>query len=69
MITYRRLWDFIREKAFTTNQLRVKAKLGGGTMQKLQKDEFVSTSTLNSLCKTLRCDVSDIIEYVEEDEI
>lgn len=68
MITYRPLWDFIREKEFTTNQLRIKAKLGGGTIAKLQKDEFVSTSTLNSLCKTLKCNVSDIIKYIEDDE-
>ena len=69
MITYRRLWEFIEKRDLSTNQLRNKAKLGGGTIQKLQKNEFVSTSTLNSLCETLKCDVSDIIEYVEPHEI
>jgi DNA-binding Xre family transcriptional regulator len=68
LITYRRLWDFIKKKELTANQLRLKTKLGGGTMQKLQKNEFVSTSTLDSLCKTLKCNVSDIIEYIEEED-
>ena len=65
MISYRRLWELIKKREITICQLRVEAKLGGGTIENLQKNGRVTTSTLNSLCRTLKCDLNDIIEYIE----
>jgi len=59
----------MKNKGISTYHLRYKENIGGGTIQRLKKDEIVSTSTLNSLCKILKCDLFDIIEYIEiEDE-
>jgi len=66
LITYNRLWETMKKKGISTYYLRYKEKIGGGTMQRLQKGEIVSTSTLNMLCKILRCNLSDIAEYIDD---
>ena len=55
----------MKNRGVSTYHLRYKENIGGGTLQRLQKDKVVSTSTLDSLCKILECSLSDIVEYVE----
>ncbi len=66
MIVYTPLWRTLQSKGFTTYTLRVVHKMGGGTVQRLQKNQSVSTNTLNDLCKILQCRLCDIVEYIEE---
>jgi len=58
----------MKKKGISTYHLRYKENIGGGTLQRLQKNEIVSTSTLNLLCKILKCGLSDIAEYIEDIE-
>lgn len=37
------------------------------TLAKLSKGENVSTSVLSAICKKLKCDISDIMEYEYSD--
>ena len=67
MISYDPLWKTMKEKGATTYTLRRKDKVGGSTMQRLQRGESVSTNTLDMLCKILNCKLCDIIEYVEDE--
>ena len=36
------------------------------TVQRLQRNEPVTTHTLNKLCEILDCELSDIAEYVPD---
>jgi len=66
MISYKPLWRTMDKKNFTTYTLRYKHNIGGGTIQRLQKNETVSTHTLNMLCKALNCKLNDIVEYIPD---
>lgn len=66
MISYAPLWNTMKNKGFTTYTLRNVHGFGGGTVQRLQKNQSVSTNTLNDLCKALKCTLADIAEYVED---
>lgn len=66
MITYAPLWKTMKEKNVTTYTLRFKESIGGGTVQRLQKDEPVSTTTLDALCKILDCGLQDVAEYIPD---
>ena len=66
MISYAPLWKTMEKKGFTTYTLRNTYGFGGGTIQRLQKNESVSTNTLNDLCKILGCTLSDVAEYIED---
>lgn len=44
-------------------QLRTAAKVSSNAMAKLGRDESVSIETLEKICKVLRCDIGDIMEF------
>jgi len=74
MISYAPLWETMKKKGATTYILRGKGKdepgyIGGQTVSRLKAGESVSTNTLDTLCRILDCDLSDIIRYIPDDTI
>jgi len=41
-------------------------EFSGGQLDRLRKNENVSTYTVNQLCGILHCHVEDIMEYIED---
>ena len=69
LISYAPLWETMKERGATTYTLRNKGgydNISGSTILRLQKNESVSTNTLNALCKILNCELSDIAEYIPD---
>lgn len=66
MIRYAPLWRTMAEQKATTYTLRVKHNMSHATVQRLQADMPVSTHTLNKLCEILHCQLSDVAEYVPD---
>jgi len=67
MISYEPLRRTMAAKGFTTYTLRVTHGIGGGTVQRLQNNESISTNTLNDLCRILSCTLAEIAEYIEDE--
>ena len=67
-VSYKRLWKELAKKEMSKAELRKKAKIAPNTMTKLVKNEFVSMSILDKICKTLGTDYGDIMEYMPENE-
>lgn len=59
--------ELLKEKGYTTYSLRKERLLSESTIQKLRVGEGVAWDNLETLCKLLDCDISDILEYVKED--
>lgn len=68
MIVYAPLWNTMAEKHVTTYTLRVKYGMSHATVQRLQRNQPVSTHTLDRLCKILDCHLSAVAEYVPDAE-
>ena len=68
MISYAPLWSTMEKKHATTYTLQVKGKISSSTIRRLKAGESVSTNTLNALCRILRCDLPDIVEYIDEEQ-
>ena len=68
MIVYDRLWKTMREKGISQYRLIKEFRFSSGQLDRLRKNENVSTYTLNQLCGILHCGLSDIAEYREETE-
>lgn len=66
MISYAPLWKTMEEKAVTTYALRYKHNIGGGTIQRLKRNDTISTNTLDMLCKIMNCTLPDIAEYIPD---
>ena len=54
------------EEKVTTCTLRVKHGMSHATVQRLQKDQPVSTHTLSRLCKILDCRLEEVAPYVPD---
>nr|WP_076944434.1 helix-turn-helix transcriptional regulator [Angelakisella massiliensis] len=69
MISYEPLWKTMKEKGATTYTLQYKGgehNISSSTIRRLKAGESVSTNTLDSLCKILQCNISDVIQYIDK---
>lgn len=63
MIVFDGLWRVMKEKGVSQYKLIKDFNISTGQLDRLRKNENVSTYTLNSLCEILDCQLSDIAEY------
>lgn len=63
VIIYDRLWKTMKQKKITQYALIKKYKISTGQLDRLRKNENVSTHTLNALCKIMNCKLEDIAEF------
>jgi DNA-binding Xre family transcriptional regulator len=67
-ISYKKLWKLLIDKNMIKKDLRLAAGLSTNVIAKLGKNENVSTEVLGKICKVLNCDITDIMEFVDEDD-
>ena len=63
MIVYDKLWETLKEKKISQYKLIKTYHISTGQLDRLRKNENVSTYTLNQLCEILDCELSDIAKY------
>ena len=65
-LSYNKLWKLLIDKGMTKKALSEQADIRNTTVAKLGKGENVNTDVLLKICKTLECDISDIVEIVDK---
>jgi len=63
MIVYDRLWETMKKKNVSQYHLIKYCKVSAGQIGRLKKNNFVSTHTIDMLCRILDCSVEEIMEY------
>lgn len=66
MITFEKLWKTMAEKGVSTYTLRERCGIDSKTIRRLKANDNIETKTLNKLCSALKCQIQDIMEYVED---
>ena len=64
MVKYDRLWETMKRKNVSQYRLINHYKISAGQLGRLRKNRYVSTHTLEMLCRILECGVEDVIEIV-----
>lgn len=59
--------DALKEKGYSSYTLRREKLLSESTIQKLREGEGVAWDNLDTLCRLLECDISDLLEYQKEE--
>lgn len=67
MISFAPLFRTMKEKNITSYKLE-KLGFSRATYYSIRSGNSVSTNTINQLCKLLQCNVSDVIEFVDDEE-
>lgn len=67
MIVFDRLWTTMKERGVSQYKLIKDYKISSGQLDRLRKNDNVSTYTLSQLCSILHCRLEDIAEYKEDE--
>jgi DNA-binding Xre family transcriptional regulator len=68
VISYDNLWKTMKEKGISQYALIKKHGISPGQLTRLKRNESVSTHTIDLFCRILGCQVSDIMEYIPDEE-
>lgn len=66
-VSYKKLWKLLIDKDMNKTKLRLATGLSSATMARLTKSDSVSMDVLQRLCKTLQCNVGDIMDIVNDE--
>lgn len=66
MIVYDKLWETMKARGVSQYRLIREYRVSSGQLDRLRKNENVSTYTLSQLCRILNCRLEDIAEYRSE---
>lgn len=66
-ICYKKLWKLLIDKDMQKKDLRLATGLSTNVIAKLRKNENVSTEVLGKICKVLNCEITDIMEFVDNE--
>jgi DNA-binding Xre family transcriptional regulator len=66
--SYNKLWKLLIDKKMNKVALRDAISITPATLSKLSKDEMVSMAVLEKICKELKCDIADIVEYIPDEK-
>lgn len=65
-ISYKKLWKLLIDKDMKKKDLQRLAGVSAASITKLGKNENVNTDIIEKICVALQCDVSDIMEMVDD---
>ena len=66
-VSYKKLWHLLLDRDMKKKDLQKAASLTSYTMNKLSKNEAVTTDTLAKICRSLDCTVDDVMDILPED--
>ena len=68
-ISYNRLWKLLVDKKMSKSDLRKAVEMSPQTLTKMRRDEPITLSTLERICRVLNTDFGDIVEYIPNEEV
>jgi len=67
-VSYKKLWHLMIDRDMNMQDLKRVTGLSPASVAKLTNGKTVTTDTLEKICKALKCDVSDIMEFTFDDK-
>nr|MBQ4454222.1 helix-turn-helix transcriptional regulator [Clostridia bacterium] len=68
-ISYKRLWKLLIDLNMNRKELRAKTGISSACIAKMGKGENISTDIIVRICSALDCDITDILELVDENGV
>lgn len=67
-ISYNKLWKLLIDRGLKRTDLKKMCGISSASIAKLGKNENLTTTVLTKICTGLQCDVSDIMEMVDDEK-
>lgn len=69
MLSYAKLWILLEKMGLQRTDLTKKKIISTATLAKLGKNENVNSSVIEKICRFLKCQPGDIMEYISEEDV
>ena len=66
-VCYDKLWKMLIDKSMNRTDLKDMAGISFNVLAKMGKGETVSLESLHKICKTLKCNIGDIMEFADDE--
>lgn len=66
-VRYKKLWKLLIDKDMLKKDLQAASGVSWASITKMSKGENVSMEVLLKICRTLNCDIGDIMEVVSDE--
>ncbi len=67
-ISYDKLWKILIDKKMNKTQLRESAGITTNVVAKLGKNQSVTLKNMEKICKSLQCNIGDVVEFILDDQ-
>ena len=67
MIKFDKLWTMLKARDISQYQLIHDYGISKGQLDRIRKNENITTNTLDILCNILDCEIGDISEHVKDE--
>ena len=68
VISYNKLWKLLIDRGLKRTDLKDMCGISSASIAKIGKNENLTTTVLTKICTGLQCDVSDIMEIVDDEK-
>ena len=68
-ISYKKLWKLLIDKDMKKKDLQRAAGISAASITKLGKKENVNTEIIEKICIALQCDICDIMEMADDQQV
>ena len=65
-VSYNKLWKMLIDKKMNLTELKDVAGISFNVLAKMGKNEYVSMESLHRICRTLSCDIGEIVAFIDE---
>lgn len=66
MISYKPLWQTMKDRGITTYTLIYKLGFSAYTITNLRRNKSITMNTLEKLCAALKCTPNEVVEFIED---
>ena len=67
-VSYKKLWKVLIDKDMKKKDLQAAAGISWASVTKLSKGKTVSMEVLMKICRTLECNIGDIMDLIPEQD-
>lgn len=67
-VSYKKLWKMLIDKDMKKKDLQADAGISWASVTKLSKGETVSMEVIMKICKTLNCNIGDIMDLIPDED-
>ena len=67
-VSYKKLWKMLIDKDMKKKDLQANTRISWASVTKLSKGETVSMEVIMKICKTLNCNIGDIMDLIPDED-